>query len=270
MQRWIWKLFYLLISVIVVNGVGLVFGIHLSKNIFFHTLLLVLPVALFILHAIYTLGIKRSILFVVLTSGVGWIMETIGLKYGVVFGGRYIYEVNQWMVGIVPLAVVLYWAVFIYTGYSIVCSFLFWLHKGKPIVSKNSLYQLIPLILFDASLVTIIDLFMDPIQVQSGAWQWLDGGGYFGIPVGNFVGWFITAFISVGVFRLIEYFLPVKTEKEDSSVFILPTTAYGMLAVSFSISAIQFGLYTLVIIGLTLMLPVIIVNLYLYIKHKGN
>jgi uncharacterized membrane protein len=270
MQRWIWKLFYLLIAVIVVHNVGLVFGVHLSKNIFFHTLLLILPVSLFLLHTIYTLGIKRSLLFILLTSGTGWAMETIGLKYGVVFGGRYIYEGNQWMVGIVPLSVVLYWAVFIYTGYNIVCSFLYWLHKNKPVISKNSFYQLILLILFDAALVTIIDLFMDPIQVQSGAWQWLDGGKYFGIPIGNFFGWFITAFLSVGIFRITEYVLPIKTEQKDASLFILPTIAYGMLAVSFSISAIQFGLYSLVVIGLSLMFPVVIANLYLYTKYKGN
>lgn len=273
MQKWIWKLFYLLIAVILVHSVGLAFGIHLSENIIFHFVLLILPVILFLIHAIYTLGIKRSVLFILLASGTGWIMETIGLKYGTVFGGRYIYEANQWMIGMVPLSVVLYWAVFIYTGYSIVCSFLYWSYKRKPIVSDDPFYQIIPLVLLDAALVTIIDLFMDPIQVQSGAWQWLDGGIYFGIPIGNFIGWFITTIIVVGTFRLIEYFIPVKTEKKDSSIFILPTVAYGMLAISYSISAIQFGLYTLIIIGLSLMLPIVIANLCLYtnyLKHKRN
>lgn len=160
----------------------------------------------------------------------------------------------------------LYWAVFIYTGYSLTNSFLHWLHKRKPAVSKNMIYQIIPLVVLDAALVTIIDLFMDPIQVHDGSWRWLDGGAYFGIPIGNFIGWFITAAIVLGIFRLIEYFLPEKSEKKDPSMMILPTILYGILAITFSISAIQFGLYRLVVIGASLMFPVVIANLYLYLR----
>jgi len=111
---------------------------------------------------------------------------------------------------------------------------------------------------------------MDPIQVRDGGWRWLDGGPYFGIPIGNFIGWFMTTAIVLGIFRVIEYYLPIKVEKKDSSTVVLPTILYGMLAISFSISATQFGLYTLVAIGASLMFPIVIANLYLYARFTKH
>lgn len=268
MQKWIWKLFYLLIAVILTHSVGLLFGIHLSQNLVFHFVLLILPILLVILHAIYTLGIGRSLFFIIIASGIGWLMETEGLKYGTIFGGRYIYEGNPLTIGIVPLAVILYWGVFIYTGYSIVCAFFYWRHKKKPNKKNNPIFQILPLVLLDGVIVIVIDLFMDPIQVKAGTWQWLDGGIYFGVPLGNFFGWFLTTIIVTGIFRFMEYLLPAKDDAKDTSVFILPTIAYGMLAISFSISAIQYRLYSLAIIGLFLMVPIVITNLYLYLKYN--
>jgi len=266
MSKWIWRLFYLFVVVFLVHSIALAFGIDLSKNSSFYLVVFILPVSLFILHIIYSLGIWRSILFISLASGIGWTMETIGLRDGVVFGGRYVYTGHGMAIGTVPLVVCLYWSVFIYTGYSLVNSFLYWLHRKRPTVSKNMIFRVIPLVLLDATFVTIIDLFMDPIQVRDGGWRWLDGGAYFDIPIGNFIGWFITAALVLGIYRVIEYYLPIKVEKKDSSIVVLPTILYGMLAISFSISATQFGLYTLVAIGASLMFPIVITNLYLYAR----
>lgn len=105
MSTWIWRLFYLLIVVFLIHSFGLVLGIHFSKNTVFHWILLILPASLFLLHVVYTLGIWRSILFISLASGIGWAMETIGLKDGVVFGGRYVYTGHTMAIGTVPLFV---------------------------------------------------------------------------------------------------------------------------------------------------------------------
>ncbi|MEI6326763.1 MAG: carotenoid biosynthesis protein [Candidatus Roizmanbacteria bacterium] len=270
MLKWIWRLFYLLLVVFLIYCISLASGFDLSKNIFFRWILLIVPATLFILHVIYSLGLWRSIFFVGLASGVGWAMETIGLRDGVVFGGQYVYASHSIAIGTVPISVCVYWAVFIYTGYSIVNSSLYWLHKKKPTLSKSPVYHIIPLVVLDATLVTVIDLFMDPVQVHDGAWRWLGGGAYFGIPIGNFVGWFFTASIVVGVFRLVEYFLPEKSEKKDSQMMLVPTIMYGVLTIAFSVYAARFGLYGLLGIGVSLMCPIIIANLYLYRRFMDD
>ena len=40
--------------------------------------------------------------------------------------------------------------------------------------------------------LTAWDLFLDPQMVGEGYWVWARRGLYRGIPLGNFVGWFLT------------------------------------------------------------------------------
>jgi putative membrane protein len=47
-----------------------------------------------------------------------------------------------------------------------------------------------------ASFVMVMwDLCIDPASSTiSGAWIWRDGGGYFGVPLVNFLGWYLCVF----------------------------------------------------------------------------
>jgi putative membrane protein len=57
-----------------------------------------------------------------------------------------------------------------------------------------------------ACALTAWDLFLDPQMVGEGYWGWVRNGVYRGIPVSNFIGWFVT---SVGVMLILERTLPV-------------------------------------------------------------
>ena len=47
------------------------------------------------------------------------------------------------------------------------------------------------------------DLCIDPASSTiSGAWIWRDGGGYFGVPLVNFLGWYLCVFTIYLVFAL--------------------------------------------------------------------
>ena len=54
--------------------------------------------------------------------------------------------------------------------------------------------------------LTAWDLFLDPQMVGEGYWRWARPGAYRGIPLGNYVGWFVTG---LGVMAIIERALPV-------------------------------------------------------------
>lgn len=53
--------------------------------------------------------------------------------------------------------------------------------------------------------MTAWDLFLDPQMVGEGYWAWVRRGVYRGIPVSNFLGWFVTG---LGVMAALEVLLP--------------------------------------------------------------
>jgi hypothetical protein len=89
------------------------------------------------------------------------------------------YSYGQFLVmlgGIIPLAVCVGWGLIIYAA----------------VETSNRLQ--IPLLLrplLDGLLALSIDLNLDPIAVSLGFWRWEETGPYFGIPSGNFIGWFV-------------------------------------------------------------------------------
>ena len=48
--------------------------------------------------------------------------------------------------------------------------------------------------MFDTLLALNIDLSMDAIAIRVGFWNWTNGGGWFGVPYGNFFGWICVVF----------------------------------------------------------------------------
>lgn len=265
----LWKLFYFLIFIILIKVLGNLFGIQLEhKYVWFNFIFMGIPVLLLIIHSFITLSVFRSLIFIFLASGIGALMEYIGMRNGTFFGGHYIYK-PQLTIFTVPISVIFYWAVFIYTGYCLTNSFIYWLNKSKPNLKNKNIFLLFLTILLDGYFVTAIDLFMDPIAVKSGSWKWLDGGPYFGIPIGNFIGWFIVTIMVVGIFRTYEYFFPKKESGYNKSTFIIPVLGYGIMSISYFFLALNFN-QTLAIVGLLFMFPQIIANLILFKKYKLN
>ncbi len=260
----LWKLFYFLILLIIVKLLGDFLELKLEENFtWFRILFLVTPVIILLLHSFLTLTLGRGLFFVFLASATGLIMEYLGLRDGTIFGGHYIYKPQLTFFN-VPISVIAYWAVFIYVGYCLINSFLYGTNRNKPSYKNKKILLLPFLIILDAVVVTAIDLFMDPIQVKIGGWKWLEGGPYFGIPIGNFVGWFLVTIIVTGIFRVLEYFYPIKEEKYRKSVFVIPVLGYGILALSFALMASKYQMFSLILIGSLFMLPQVILNLIFF------
>lgn len=265
-MRWKARLLWALFAVNVLSI--LVYSLFVSKTDFSQDwIILALPVIALFLHALWTLGIKYGLIFIITSAFIGFVAEAAALEYGVIFGGDYSYNMDVLFIAQVPLLVILYWAVFIYTGYCIVNSFLYWTNKKKPSKKNKNLMLLPLLVIFDGLVVLAIDLFMDPLQVIEGYWSWSGGGPYFNIPIGNFVGWFMVASVSTGIFRLFEYYKPHKAPRINKSVFLIPVLGYGAISVAFTISAFKNQIPILALIGCTLMLPLVLINFYIYKYH---
>jgi len=61
------------------------------------------------------------------------------------------------------------------------------------------------------------DLTMDPLMATiRHNWIWEQGGSYFGVPVSNFLGWYLTVFVFFQVFALYARHLPRDQKRESS------------------------------------------------------
>ncbi len=265
----IWIILLIIILIAVINSIGNIFDIKLLQIDTNKNLLILLPVLLLVVHAVRALNIYRAALFIFIASFTGFVFEYYGLKYGILFGGHYIYTVETIKFMTVPINVIVYWAVFIYMGYVITNSFLYSLGHKKPSRKNHNLHLLPRLIIVDALIVVTIDLFMDPVQVALGSWSWPNGGPYFGIPIGNFIGWMMVTIISTGAFRIYEYFHPATTDAHES-LLMIPVLGYGLLYLTFLSQAVQLGLMAVALVGTATMLPIVLVNAYLYVQFLKN
>lgn len=262
----LWKLFYFLISVILLKILFSLLGIDIEQKFnWSNFVFLAVPVLLLLFHSFIILS-HRAIFFILLASGIGTFMENIGLRDGIFFGGHYVYKPQMTLFN-VPVSVILFWAVFIYTGYCLTNSFLYWLKLKKPNFKTKNLLLLLLTILLDGYFVTAIDLFMDPIAVNEGRWMWLEKGPYFGIPIGNFIGWFIVTILATGIFRIFEYFFPKKESNITKSIYLIPVFGYGILSLTFFFMSLGIN-QLLSFFGLFFMLPQVILNLFLYRSYS--
>ena len=270
MKAWLWFLCWSLVAMILVTVIGKVLGVRLFDFSWFSLLFFTLPIVCLISHAIYTLGLGRSVLFIGLAMFVGWLGETLGLIGGMLFGGEYIYADGQVNIGLVPVIVICFWGVFVYTGYTMSNSLLLWLRKEKPSIRNKKPLLLLLLLILDGWFVVAIDLFMDPLQVEAGRWTWINGGAYFGVPLGNFVGWFVLTVVITGLFRVFEYFKLRDESLIDNTVLIMPTTGYCALAAWFLVSALQVKMYYLAFCGSMFMFVNVSICLVLFAYMRAK
>ena len=225
-----------------------------------------LPFTAVYLHAAYMLGPKRSLLFLLLASSVGLIFEIIGVNFGTALNTAYSYDMPGPSLFGVPLIIPLFWFVFIYTAYGLVNTALV-KNDGKIPSCKNCNKKILYiLVLFDALLVTLIDLVMDPVMVKWGQWTWQGNGFYFNIPTENFIGWFLVALIVSGIYRYFEYLYPYNRYAEKSRLNYVPVIGYVMIVSTFAYFSFKLYITSLGLITIFLYLPL----LYLIFSTLGK
>lgn len=220
--------------------------------------LYLLPISLFgivlILHAYNNLGIKRSLIFLLISSSTALIAEHLAIIYQPL--GTYEFKLeSSWSIGYLPLGVLLAWCFFIYIGYSVSNAALAIWHKEKPRQGEHAVWLPGLLALSDALLITSVDLMIDPVQQFEKNWIWVDGGAFFGVPPGNFLGWIAVVGSASFCFRMLEYLKPNKDHSIGKDHWI-PTLSYLLIASFYLYAAHKYFGWELAGIGLLTMLPV--------------
>ena len=267
--------FILSLLCIAIDAAGEFLDAKIAQHSIFDTLKLTGPIILLFAHASTMLQCRRALILIFLAMSIGLFAEIIGIHYGSVFGEKYDYNFessiffsttplfdNSLSLKNVPLLIPCFWAVFIYAGYSLTSSFLAWLKINKPSHARNEKGLLLLLVLCDATLVLLIDLLMDPILVRTGNWVWHKGSPYYGIPLGNFVGWFLVAFLVCGLFRLFEYYTDPIPHHDSHKLHLIPAGGFLAFWLVSIIAAIQYQMHALILIGTCTLLPVVLLNFY--------
>lgn len=144
-------------------------------------------------NAVRRWGIGRAGSAAAATAIATGIVERVGTKTGLPFG-RYAYtSALKPQVAHVPVIVPLAWF-------------------GMGLPSREAANAALGAsstpatrIALGSAAMTAWDLFLDPQMVGEGFWAWARKGAYRGIPVTNFIGWFITG---LGIMAMFEALLP--------------------------------------------------------------
>ena len=101
--------------------------------------------------------------------------------------------------------------------------------------------------------MTAWDVVMDPLMVAGGHWVWEIRGAFFGIPLLNYWGWWLTVFV---IFALFLLFTKGRTALVSDPAFDrMVVTSYSLTGIGEVIAANSIGLPGPALAGLFAMLP---------------
>jgi len=184
----------------------------------------VLPPAVFaLIHGASTYRLRGILVFMLFSLGSATLFESLSLRTGFPFGHYYFTGVMGPKVFQLPVLLAL---AYVGMGYlSWVVGLLILGYQKSPLLGRRIV--VLPLL---ASFVMVAwDLSMDPVWANLyGAWVWRDGGSYLGVPMSNFLGWYLTVYICYQGFA---FYLRGRTVvPQPSSHWHLPVLFYGVCA----------------------------------------
>lgn len=158
----------------------------------------VFPPALFaFVHGAHIYRVRGVIVFSTVCLASGAFFESLSLRTGFPFGHYRFTDLMGPKLFDLPVLLVLAYLGMGYLSW-VVALVMLDSHEG-PLSGKKII--LLPLLASFA--MTAWDLSMDPIWADvDGAWVWRDGGVYFGVPISNFLGWLLTAYVFYQLFAL--------------------------------------------------------------------
>ena len=133
---------------------------------------------------------RRDTAVLALVALLGFVVEVIGVRFGVPFGDYAYTGVLQPQLLGVPVVMGLAWV-------ALVAFASDFAGRLRLPISPTSPAAATVVALVAALWVTACDLVIDPLAAnQFRYWTWVHEGNYYGIPFTNFVGWFVTSLLA--------------------------------------------------------------------------
>ncbi|MDR1061592.1 MAG: carotenoid biosynthesis protein [Clostridiales bacterium] len=196
------------------------------------TMILIVGFVFMLLHAPRRYGWKSTVVFMALAFAISTILEDISIHTGFPFG-KYHYNSVIGNIDRVPFAVgIIYISV----------SYLSW-SLGSLILNRadrhlNKKLNIVALPAASAFIMCQFDLVIDPItSTYRNAWVWENGGGFFGVPLVNFLGWYLTCYIFMQLFALYlakrQNSQPNVPEIQSRQYWLQPIALYVLICVGY-------------------------------------
>lgn len=153
-------------------------------------------------HAIAALGWSEALSFLTICLAVTFTVENFGVLTGFPFGHyTFLVEPNIPHIGVIPPIVGLLYFGMGYPSWVIANLLL-----GQSVQRPSTRLQLFAVPMISAFVMVQWDVVMDPSgSTLARAWVWYGGGGYFGVPLSNFLGWFLVTYLYYQAFSLLLY-----------------------------------------------------------------
>ena len=153
-----------------------------SGEIYLAGLTVTVLLALYYLHKL--IGWRRALAFFAIAALVGYGFEFVGVRYRFLFGQYYYTDFFPCHIAGVPLIIPLAWFAAVLT--SLVVAQLFLSRKTWPFAT----------ILMSSAIAVMYDIPVEYLAKNvTHAWIWQGGGILFGVPLVNFIGWFLVTMI---------------------------------------------------------------------------
>ena len=154
------------------------------------TVIIVCGFAFAILHGIPRYGWRGMLALAVLCLGISFTLENTSISMGFPFG-NYHYTSAGPHIGRVPIIVGPIYFAMAYVSWTVANAVL-------DIADTRTISRRDPVALPIAAAFVMVqwDVVMDPLEsTVAKTWIWHDAGGYFGVPLTNYLGWFFTVWL---------------------------------------------------------------------------
>jgi uncharacterized membrane protein len=151
-----------------------------------------------LVHAGQREGWGRALRLLALVFLVSLLFESVGVATGLVYGPyHYTDTLGPKFLGLVPYLIPVAWFMMSYPSF-VIADWLIPSHSN-PVRAKRWQRQ-VSVAVVGGLVMTAWDLIMDPTMVAGGHWVWDVKGAYFGIPLQNFWGWWLTIFTTFAMY----------------------------------------------------------------------
>ncbi len=184
-----------------------------------------------LLHAGQQLGWKKALLLLAFVFGVSLLFESLGVATGLVYGPyHYTEKLGLKFLGLVPYLIAVAWFMMIYPSFVMAG----WLIPH----SWTGARRLLSVAAIGGLIMTAWDMVMDPIMVAGQYWVWEVPGSFFGVPLQNYWGWWLTVFITLVLYLLVTRNRPSVKEAgfDRLAIAAFMITGYGNVINAFTIN----------------------------------
>jgi len=185
-----------------------------------------------LIHGARRYGWKGIVIFTVITLVVSNILENLSIVTGFPFGHYYYTD------GLGPKLLLV--PIFIGPSY-VAFGYLAWVLSTTivgEVRRRSTVFTAVAVSLVASFIMVAWDLSLDPTaSTILQDWIWTKGGGYFGVPISNFLGWSFTVYVFFQLFALY-----LRQRGPDDSGRAMPMTHYLQVILIYMGTGVRFVL----------------------------